>query len=424
MAAGGFGVLLGGRSGAGGARREARGRAALTSLQFALALLLLVGAGLLAQSYRRLLAAQLGFDAHGLLSAAVSPPNDRYGNAALAFTLYQQVIDRLRAEPGVEEAAVVNFLPLANAGIPTRIEVPGRPVRSEDLATYVTASEGYLRTMRIPVLRGRWFSADEMRSPGDGVVISETVAKRYWADQDPVGKPLTIFRSLQSRPEFGRAVASVVVGVVGDVRQYGVAASFDPAVYVPLAAEPWPWVSFVVRARDAGSVSPAALRKAVLDVEPRLLPVGPGIAASFRLVESSLSASLAPRRYVLGLVGAFSACALALAVIGLYGVASYAVTRRTQEFGVRIALGATRDQIVRSVLRWGMTLAVVGCAIGMAAALGLVRLIQSLLYATPGTDPAVLVTIPIILIVVGAVAVYVPARRAARVDPIVALRSE
>ena len=424
MAAGGLGVLLGGRSGAGGSRREARGRAVLTSLQFALALLLLVGAGLLAQSYRRLLAARIGFDPHGLVAAAIAPPNDRYGDAASALGLYQRIAERLRTEPGVEDAAVVNFLPLGRAGVPTRIEIPGRPARTEDLATYVTVSEGYLRTMRIPLVRGRWFSADEMRSPGDGIIISEAVAKRYWPDQDPVGRPLTIFRSSQARPEFGRAVASVVIGVVGDVRQYGVETDPDPAVYVPLAAEPWAWVSLVVRARDVAAVSPATLRRAVMDIEPRLLPLGPGMSVDFTLVEHSLSASLAPRRYVLGLVGAFSACALALAVIGLYGVASYAVTRRTNEFGIRIALGATRSQIVRSVLRWGLALAVVGCVIGLTGAIGLSRLIQSLLYNTPPTDALVLASVPVILIVVGAIAVYIPARRAARVDPIVALRSE
>jgi ABC-type antimicrobial peptide transport system permease subunit len=148
------------------------------------------------------------------------------------------------------------------------------------------------------------------------------------------------------------------------------------------------------------------------------------VAVNFSPVERSLSASLAPRRYVLGLVGAFSACALALATIGLYGVASYAVTRRTHEFGIRIALGASGRQIVRSVLIWGITLAVIGCAVGLGGALALVRLIQRLLYETAPTDLAVLTGVPLLLIAIGAVAVYVPARRAARVDPIVALRSE
>lgn len=424
MSGGSPGVLLGGRPGAGGTRREARGRTVLTGAQFALALILLVAAGLLAQSYRRLLGARLGFDPRGLLAVAATPPAAQYGDARSALALYQRIVDRLRAEPGVEAAAVVNFLPSGRAGVPTRIEVPGRPVRSEDLATYITASDGYVRTLRIPVVRGRWFSAAEMQSPGDGVVISEGVAKRYWPGENPVGKSMTIFRSSQGRADFGRAVPSVVIGVVADVRQFGPESDPDPAVYVPISAEPWPWVSFVVRVREHAAPSAAALRRAVLEVEPRLLPLGPGMAVSFSAVERSLSAALAPRRYVLGLVGAFSACALALAAFGIYGVASYAVSRRAHEFGIRIALGATARRIVTAVLAWGVAVAVAGCAVGMAGALLLVRLIARLLYDTAPTDVTVLVTVPVLLMAVGAIAVYVPARRAARVDPIVALRSE
>ena len=424
MAGGSFRELLGGRSGAGGSRREARGRAVLTTAQFALALVLLVGAGLLAQSYRRLLGARIGFDPHGLFATAGSPPRDKNVDPLVALSLYERIVDRLKAEPGVEDAAVVNFMPSGRAGVPTRVEVPGRAPLSEDLATYITVSEGFLRTLRIPLIRGRWFTAAEMRSPGDGVVISEAVAKRYWPGQDPVGKPLTIFRSSQVRADFGRAVPSVVIGVVSDVRQFGPESDPNPSVYVPIAAEPWAWVSFAVRVRDGATATPTTLRRAALEAEPNMLPVGPGAPMTFTGIERALSASLAPRRYVLGLVGAFSICALVLAALGLYGVASYAVTRRTSEFGIRIALGATAEQVVRSVLRWGVALAVVGCAVGLGGALALVRLVSQLLYDTSTTDLAVFVTVPLVLIVIGAVAVYIPARRAARVDPIVALRSD
>jgi predicted permease len=214
MAGGSFRVLLGGRSGAGGSRREARGRAVLTSAQFALALLLLVGAGLLAQSYRRLLGARIGFDPHGLFATSGSAPRDRNVDPQVALAVYERIIDRLKSQPGVADAAIVNFMPSGRAGIPTRIEVPGRTPASEDLATYITVSEGFLRTLRIPLVRGRWFTAAESEKPGDGVVISEAVAKRYWPGQGAIGKPLTIFRSSQVRADFGRAVPSVVIGVV------------------------------------------------------------------------------------------------------------------------------------------------------------------------------------------------------------------
>ena len=423
-AGGTFRTLLGGRSGAGGSRRETRGRAVLTSGQFALALLLLVGAGLLAQSYRRLLSASMGFEPHGLYAAAMSLPNVAKADPAVSLARYEQIVARLEREPGVEAAAVVNFMPSGNAGVPTRVEVPGRQATSADFATYITVSEGFLRTLRIPLVRGRWFTAAEMRTPGDGVVISEAVAKQYWKGQDPIGKPLTIYRSSQARADFGRAVPSVVIGVVGDVRQFGPGTSPSPSVYVPMAAEPWAWVSFAVRVRGAGGTSASALRKAALEVEPDAQPMGPGAPMTFGSIEDGLSASLAPRRYVLGLVGGFSACALVLAALGLYGVTSYSVTRRTHEFGVRLALGATSEQVVRSVVRWGVTLAVVGCAVGVGGALALVRLIEQLLYQTSSRDVTVLVTVPLLLIAIGVLAVYVPARRVARVDPIVALRSE
>jgi ABC-type antimicrobial peptide transport system permease subunit len=191
-----------------------------------------------------------------------------------------------------------------------------------------------------------------------------------------------------------------------------------------MSAEPWAWVSFAVRARDGATVNEAALRRAVLEVEPRMMAVGPEKPATFSSTDETLSASLEPRRYVLGMVGVFSACALLLAAIGLYGVASYAVTRRNHEFGIRIALGATPQEIVRSVVVWGVVLAAIGCAVGLGGAIALVRLIQQLLYDTSPTDLTVLVTVPTLLIIIGTVSVWLPARRAARVDPIVALRSE
>src|SRR5262249_54809295 len=272
---GSFRVLLGGRSGAGGSRREARGRAVLTSAQFALALLLLVGAGLLAQSYRRLLGARIGVGPHGLFATSGSPPRPKNVDPQVALAVYERIVDRLKSEPGVEDAAVVNFMPSGRAGIPTRIEVPGRTPASEDLATYITVSEGFLRTLRIPLVRGRWYTAAEMRAPGDGVVISEAVAKRYWPGQEAIGKPLTIYRSSQVRSDFGRAVPSVVIGVVGDVRQFGPESDPNPSVYVPLAAEPWAWVSFAVRVRDRSPATAVALRRAALEAEPNMLPMGP-----------------------------------------------------------------------------------------------------------------------------------------------------
>ena len=417
--------LLGSRSGGGGTRRESRGRALLTGAQFALALMLLVGAGLLVQSYRRLQEVRLGFNPQDVLELTIGPPRPKYADASAALSLYVRLVERLRTVPGVQDAAVVNFMPLGRAGLPTQLQVPGRPVSSENLATYVTASESYLRTMRIPLVRGRWFTADEMRAPNDGIVVSESVAARYWPGVDPVGKSVTIFRSSQDRPDFGKAVPSVVIGVVADVRQYGPETDPDPAVYVPISAEPWPWGSLVVRERAAGAVAPAELRRAVAEIAPELVtPTLGGTSAGFEPVTAALSEALAPRRYLLGLVGAFSTCALLLAAIGVYGVTSYAVTRRTHELGVRVALGASSRQIAMLVLTRAMAPALIGCTAGTLSALFLVRFLEHVLYDTSVTDPAVLVTVPLLLIAVGLVATYLPARRASAVDPMAALRAE
>lgn len=416
--------LLGNRSDHAGSRNQTRGRAVLSGVQFALALLLLLGGGLLAQSYRRLQEVRLGFDPSDLMELSVSPPKPKYADPAATFALYDRLVQRLRLVPGVEETAVVNFLPLGRAGIPTRLEVPGRTPSSDDLATYMTVSEGYLRTMRIPLLRGRWFSSGEMRSPGDGVVISESVAKKYWAGADPLRKSLTIFRSSQARTQFGQAVPSIVIGVVGDVRQFGLEGDPDPAVYVPLSAEPWPWATLVVRESRSHPASAAVLRRTVLEVEPAFTELAAETDDTFDPVIKSVSSELAPRRYVLGLVGSFSFCALLLAAVGIYGVTSYSVARRTHELGVRLALGATPVGIRKTVLLRGMTPIVLGCVAGLVSAFFAVRLIEHLLYDTSISDPAVLASIPVLLLTVGLCACYLPARRAARLDPTTALRND
>jgi putative ABC transport system permease protein len=263
-----------------------------------------------------------------------------------------------------------------------------------------------------------------MASPGNGVVISESVAKRYWPSRDPVGQALTIFRSSQDRPDFGRPVPSVVIGVVGDVRHFGLDDKPTPDVYVPLAAEPWPHGSLVARVRSTGLATAAALRRAVAEVDPDIPVPSFGAKTGFEPVAGYLASALAPRRYLLGLIGSFSVCALLLAAIGVYGVTSYAVARRTHELGIRIALGATPRDALALVVRHALTLATAGIIVGAVSALLLTRLVTKLLYATSPNDVAVFVGVPAMLLVVAVVASYLPARRAARVDPTVALRAE
>jgi predicted permease len=385
---------------------------------------LLVGAGLLLRNYRRLQSIDLGFDPRNLFTMAIHPPKDRFADARTALALYGRLVERVRAVPGVEEAAFVNFMPLGNAGVPTRVEIPGRSVNSDDIALYVTASEGYLRALRLRLVSGRWFNASDMRSPGDGVVISESVARRYWPHAEALGKSLTIFRSSQARAQFGEAVPSTVIGVVGDLRQDGPGDSDpEPAVYVPMSAEPWAWGTLVVRKRTDDAASNATLSMAVREVEPELLS-GSRAKSQFTAVSDNLSAMLAPRRYLLSLLAAFSICALILAAVGIYGVTSFGVAQRTPELGIRRALGAAEHEILRTVLTRGMTSALIGCAIGIVCALLLVRYASHVLADVTGVDPLVLIIVPLILLGTGLAACYLPARRATRVDPMVALRAD
>jgi putative ABC transport system permease protein len=420
---GAIGTLLGRRAAGGGTRAQSRVRAVLTGAQFSLALVLLVGAGLLLRNYRRLQTIDLGFEPHNLFTMAISPPKERFADARSALDLYGRLVERVRSVPGVEEAAFVNFMPPGNAGVPTRVEIPGRTVSSDDDALYVTASEDYLRALRLQLVRGRWFNASEMRLPGDGVVISESVARRYWPHADALGKSLTIFRSSQARPNFGEAVPSVVVGVVGDLRQHGPDSDPEPAVYVPMSAEPWAWGTLVVRKRAVGPASDLALSAAVREVKPALL-AGSRAKSAFRAVSGDLSAILAPRRYLLSLLAAFSICALVLAAVGIYGVTSFAVAQRTQELGIRRALGAAEREIIRTVLVRGMTSAIIGCAIGAACSLLLARYAEHVVTDVAGADPGVLIGVPLILLGVGLAACYLPARRATRIDPMIALRAD
>jgi putative ABC transport system permease protein len=420
---GAIGSLLGRRSAAGGTRAQTRLRGVLTGAQFSLALVLLVGAGLLLQSYRRLQAVDLGFDTSNLFTLRIGPPKSKYADAGSALDLYSRLVERVRSVPGVEEAAFVNFMPAGGGSVPTRVEIPGRPVSSDDDALYVTASEGYLRAMRLRLARGRWFTESDMRSPGDGVVISESVAKRYWPNADALGKSLTIFRSSQVRPNFGQAVPSTVIGVVRDIRQYGPESDPEQAVYVPMSAETWPWGTLVVRKRAVAPASSLALASAVKEIEPALLSRHHA-ADDFGAVTERLSSMLSPRRYILSLLGAFSLCALALAAVGIYGVTSYAVAQRTQELGIRRALGAAEREIVQTVLLRGMVPAFIGCGIGAAFTFLIVRYATHVLTDISTVDPAVLIAISALLIAVGLAACYLPARRATRIDPLTALRAE
>jgi len=300
-----------------------------------LALMLLVGAGLLLQSFRRAMTVDVGFDPHGLLIVRLTPSPARYRTADDAAALYTRLIAAARTVPGVQDAAFIQHFPFGAASIQSSIEVDGRP--ASDTASrqvlYRTVSDTYLRTMKMKLAAGRWFDHSDIRSPGGAFVVNQALAKQYWGGENPIGKRITLRRSSQVRPNFGEPLPGVVVGVVRDVHQLRQDIDPEPEVYVPYTLEPWAWGNVVVRTRDPSHTIPA-LRDAILAVDPQLIERGATGTERFSVVESRVESALAPRKVSMWLIGAFAGCAALLAAIGMYGVVAYGVTRRTQELEV------------------------------------------------------------------------------------------
>jgi putative ABC transport system permease protein len=402
-----------GGAAAGSGSRERHLRHALVSTQFALALTLLIGAGLLLQSFRRLASVPLGYDPSGVIAFTISPPSPRYDEPAQAAALYKRILDAVHAIPGITSAAAAG-----GALMPT-------PVRTDESsgdrepaqARYHPVSTEYLKTMRVALLAGRWFTDADMRSPS-GFVINERLARQLWPGVSPLGRRITVRRSSQARADFGQPITLPVIGVVADMRQFGPSDDPAPEVLLPYTLEVWPWMNFVARAQNPGRLLPT-VERAVRGVEPALTFFGRPSA-----MRSGAAAIEPQRRFLtLTLVG-FAAGALLLAAVGLYSIVAYSVSQRTRELGVRTALGAPRSNILSLVLRDTATFVVVGAAIGLLAALLSTRLIRGMLFDTAPTDVATFVVVPVVLGVVAVAASYAPARRATKVDPIAALRAE
>ena len=413
------------RQAAGGGQRAGRVRGVLTAAQVGLAVMLLIGAGLLIQSFRRVRQVDLGFDPSNAIVFRIWPPSPKYDRASDAAALYSRVLTAVEAVPGVEHAALVNHQPLGG-GIDTRIIVPGRSTEpsAEDGALYLTASRDFPAAVGARIIQGRWFSDAEIAAPGHGIVINETVARRYWPAGDALGKALTVFRSSQSRPDFGQPVSVRVIGVIGSIRHFGSATDPTPEVYVPYTLETWPHIALVIRTSKESGVLIPALRRAVLEVDPAIPVAGASAGSGFALMAGALSDDLATRRYSTWVVMAFGACALLLAVTGIYGLLAYSVSRRTREVGVRLALGATPRRVLGMVVSEGLRLSLAGTVLGVGGALLLTRLLAALLYETSPTDPLIFVAVPLIVMATALSASLIPAARAAWLDPSVALRTD
>jgi putative ABC transport system permease protein len=411
---------------AGGASRS-RARRALIVAEVGLALVLLVGAGLMLESLRRLQRVDPGFHAGHVLTAEVRLPSWKYGGGEKVAAFYDEALARLLALPGVQAVGAVSALPLSGAEGSTGVLLEGAPELDPAARPSVhhrAATPEYFAALGIPLRRGRVLTArDDARAP-KVAVVNETMARRLWPGQDPIGRRLALdfeaMRFFRDRaPELDLAAGlREVVGVVADVRHSSLDGEPGPQMYVPFAQRPSADMTLVVRS----SLDPAALTEAARGEVRSMDPEQP--LAHVTTMAALVEASVAPWRFNLRLLGAFALLALFLAAVGLYGVVSHSVAQRTAEIGVRMALGAERSHVLRLVIGEGLGLAVLGIALGAAAALGLGRTLSALLYGVRPTEPAAFVAAAVSLAAVAVGASGLPAWRASRVDPMTALRNQ
>jgi putative ABC transport system permease protein len=391
----------------------ARTRAVLVAGQVALALVLLVGAGLLLKSFARLQQVDLGFEPEQVVTARVTLPETRYADSTRQAAFFQTLLARLDALPGVRVAGAINWLPLSGLRSATNFWFGGRPIPPDPEqpgAVISVVDPDYFRAMGIPLRSGREIAPTDDANHPKAVVVSERFAREYLPGQSPIGEQVYM--------PWGDTLIATIVGVVGDVKHAGVDSLAQPTLYWSMAQFPWSAMTLVVRAEGDPRPVAAALPGAVHALDPELA------VADLRPLESYLGDSLARRRFSLTLLAGFAGLALVLTAVGLYGVIAYGVVQRTREFGIQLALGASHATVLRGVLRRGLALVGVGVLAGVIGAAAFTRVLGALLYEVSATDPAVFGGIVALLAAVGVAASYLPARRATRVDPAVALRAE
>ncbi len=405
----------GGRSGAAGLRRQ-RLRAGLVIGEVALALVLLVGAGLFLRSLASLQDVNPGFEPHGLITGAVTLPQTQYGDAAKQIAFYRAALERISGLPGVTAVAAAVPVPFTGQAGSASFSIEGRPSPPGDPGPHGDigfVSPDYFAAMKIPVKRGRVFTDQDRSNTTLVALIDETLAREYWPNQDPVGQHM--------RNGGPNTPWATIVGVVGHTKNSDLAGDVVKGrYYYPLLQQSFafPLVTFLARTESDPAHLSGPLRDAVRAVDPSLA------VSRIKLLSDMVSASLASRRFVVTLLGIFAGLALLMAVIGLYGVISYSVAQRTQEIGIRMALGAQAGGVLSLVIGQGMQLAGIGAVIGLAASLVFSRLLRNQLFHVSAFDPLTFALTALILIAAALMACYIPARRATRVDPMDALRYE
>jgi putative ABC transport system permease protein len=379
--------------------------------EIALSLVLLSGAGLMVRSFMRLQQVEPGFVPQHAVTMQLMLPGSRYPDAAAQIGFYRRLAESAASAPGVRSAAVASTLPMSGSNLGAGFTVDGRPLNNpaeRPTAAGFAISPDYFTTMGIPLVRGRAFTARDDADAAPVAIINETMARRFFADEDALGKRLTSYRN----------VSREIVGIVSDVKSHDLSEAAGPQLYTPFPQTPWPFLAVVVRTVAEPAAFAGTLRSAIAAVDPDLA------AGDVRTIDDYLSQAVATPRFNATLIAGFAALALFLAGCGLYGVMSYSVAQRRREIGIRMALGAqpanVRGMVVGQALRMGAT----GLAIGVFGALAVARLLGGLLFNVSPSDPPTFTAVCAMLLAVVLVAAYFPARRATRVDPIAALRAE
>ncbi len=410
LAAGGRGTTGGGGSGRG------RTQAAFVVAEVALALILLIGAGLLVQSFRRLSGVDLGFDPKNLLVIQISLPAAKYADAERQRVFFEQALERARTLPGIESAGLADYLPITGT-VHVAIAVEGKPLPAPDkqpLVWRLMVAPGTFRTFGSRLRKGRDFAADEAPAGPLTAVINSALARQYFGAENPLGKHILMGRNHR---------AAEVVGVVDDMQEMGLDTPKEPEFFLSTHQSrpelvPATAMQLLVRTSLPPVAAAREVRQAILALDPEQ-PV-----SDLQTMEGIIATSLASRRLTTGLLSGFSAAALALCLLGIYGVVAHAVSLRSKEIGVRMALGAHHGHVLRAVTAQSLSWVVAGLLIGLAAAFALSRVMASQLFEVSATDPFYFVSAPIVLALVALLACYLPARRAARIEPAITLRTD
>lgn len=393
-------------------------RDALVVSEIAFSLILLVGAGLMIRSFAQLVNVPPGFDPNNVLTGRISLTRDLYDNPDECVRYVDQMLTRLRTLPGVEQAAFVAPMPFSGGNVGSDFRIEGRPQPApgdEPTANNRSVSEEYFQSMRIALLKGRYFTEQDKRGGVGAAIINQTLAQRYFQNEEPVGKHISHIGANQND---GDPEQWEIVGVVNDVHHSSLTKAATPEIYLPYRQNSWGWGNFIVRTNGNPAALADAFRREIRSAD-KTVPL-----TDVRPLTEAISETVTQPRFYTLLFGLFGALGLVLTMSGVYGVISYTVSQRTQEIGIRMALGASRQNVVRLVLMQGLALSVLGVTVGLAVSFAISRVIVSLLFGVTPTDLVTFALATTVLLIAALLASYVPARRATRVDPLVALRYE